>query len=153
MASYTTVKTIANNWIKKGNSETNEFNKFICYWIAFNCFYNHRTNMNSDRAGINKLKVDRAILATYNSIVGLSTTELNALKSICPIWNLKNSSKNCTINNISNFSEVVDVIYQIRCNLFHGGKGETDTRDIQVITNATPVLVIITKILVQTYLP
>ncbi|HKC68417.1 MAG TPA: hypothetical protein VKG26_09310 [Bacteroidia bacterium] len=154
MAAYSTVKSIANNWIIKGNVETNEFNKFICYWISFNCFYNHRTNSSGDRTAINKLINDSNVTMSYNGAITTETQSLlYNLKNVCPVYNLKNPSQGVNITDTSNFAQVVNVIYQIRCNLFHGGKGETDVRDLLVINAATPVLEFVVKTLVEVYLP
>jgi len=146
MASSTTIKLITISWITKGDSEENLFNKFICYWISFNCFYNNYTGKTIDREALNDLKNRRKILSTYEVIttVPKNLELLKELQNICPLRSVKNNSiKN--IDDTNSFAQVVDVIYQIRCNLFHGGKEETNERDIQVVTAATPVLELLVK--------
>lgn len=38
----TTKEKIKNCWIKRAEHEGDIFNKFISYWIAFNCWYSSR---------------------------------------------------------------------------------------------------------------
>lgn len=45
-----------------------------------------------------------------------------------------------------NFSKIQDVLYSIRCNLFHGGKSPYDQKDIEIINAALPFLNLFLKV-------
>jgi hypothetical protein len=140
MATNQTVKKIVNSWIDKGNNEQDVFNKFICYWIPFNAIYMFRYTVKSDRDGIESIKKESYFVAEYKKLLTESDfiNRLNELKLICPVTSEK-SGNSYNINN-NNFSDVIEILYQARCNLFHGSKDFSDKRDIAVITAATPVL-------------
>lgn len=40
----------------------------------------------------------------------------------------------------SDFPNIVEAIYQVRCDLFHGGKRANDRRDIQLVTVCARIL-------------
>ena len=150
MAASQTIRGIANSWIRKGDAEANIFNKFICYWIAFNCFYNSWTGKDTDAKAITALTTDQMLTQTFRATINGNTIPLyNRLRAVCPIRKVSDPAKFKTISSISNFSQVTRVLYQVRCNLVHGGKGEEIVRDRDVVKAATPVLELVVKELVR----
>ncbi len=69
MANSKTIKFIAKGWITKGDNEINPFNKFICYWISFNCFYSVKTGIRNDTNALEALCKDYSITQSYKSII------------------------------------------------------------------------------------
>ncbi|PIQ66913.1 MAG: hypothetical protein COV95_01615 [Candidatus Zambryskibacteria bacterium CG11_big_fil_rev_8_21_14_0_20_40_24] len=45
-----------------------------------------------------------------------------------------------SINDESDFENIVEAIYRIRCNLFHGGKDANDLRDQVLVQDAAMIL-------------
>jgi len=45
-----------------------------------------------------------------------------------------------SISNINSFDELLDVIYQVRCNLFHGQKSAIDANDRELVDLAFHIL-------------
>lgn len=153
MATYNTIKSIATGWIKKGDAETNSFNKFIAYWIAFNCFYSWQTGLDKDTQAIKLISSDTSIRASYKLIVNAKTTPIfKNLQLICPIYNVSRPGISKSISNIYNMKQVVEVLYLIRCNLFHGDKGEDVRRDKRVVNAGFPVLELIVKKMIQAHI-
>lgn len=152
MADYKTVKSIVSSWIDKGNLEENQFNKFLSYWIAFNCFYYHRTELTGDSKALKALASDPAIRATLRILqTPQEIHKLQKLRGVCPIVKVTNGIE-YNFKNLESLSQIFKVLYQIRCNLFHGGKGESVKRDKEVIQAANPVLELITKTLIKQHL-
>ncbi len=59
MSSITKIISIASRWIEKAELEENAFDKFIFYWISFNCFYVTMTKETTDSKALKKLIVDK----------------------------------------------------------------------------------------------
>ena len=145
MSSLSNNKRIIEVWAKKGDIESDDFSKFICYWIAFNCWLYTKTNEVRDRLALNKLYSKRELYNNFQKSVIENESPFTALVNVCPIKNNRTENRKKAVKDIHEFKEVIDVLYEIRCNLFHGSKLDTDKRDMEVIKAATPVLEIIVK--------
>ena len=146
MSSIQNHENIVKGWIKKGDGETDSFFKFISYWIAFNCWLTTKTNEYCDRDALDKLYKEPSLYGGFSSIVndGNNKKLFDALVGICPIENNRKRTKR-PVNDYKNFAEVMNVLYEIRCNLFHGSKIDSNERDAQVMRAAVPVLELIVK--------
>lgn len=145
MSSTENSKKIIGTWIKKGDSESNKFSKFICYWISFNCWLYTKTGECADRKALNKLYKNQSLYQKFTDLVKENEAVFKDFKNVCPIENNRNSGRIKELKNIYDFKENIDVIYEIRCNLFHGSKVDKDERDVEVIKASTPVLGLIVK--------
>ena len=147
MGAASTAMQIAKDWIDKGDSEQHCFDQFICYWISFNCFYSTLTRIESDKEAIKKIREGGEYSVYYTSdFKEKYSKELNNLRNIGSL--LKGYSKSEYKPKISSkfkFEEVIELLYKIRNNLFHGNKSIQRERDVKVIENAVPVLKIIVK--------
>lgn len=146
MSSLENSKKIIETWKEKGNKESDEFSKFICYWIAFNCWLYTITNETKDGKALKELYNKPA---ECNKFIQLTDdnfkSRLENFKKVCPIKNDRENRPKKNISDVNNFKEVVGAIYQIRCNLFHGSKADENLRDSKVIRAVVPVLEIIVK--------
>lgn len=140
MANPSNVKGIMDNWIQKAESEKHCFDIFISLWISFNAYYISETNEQSDRMAVDALKNNNEFRNWYLSIK--SCEQISELISVTPIKNIKNG-KILEIDR-NDFATVLEVIYQIRNNLFHGSKGDHIERDIEVVSAAVPTLKLLT---------
>lgn len=149
MSSLKNSKKIIETWKEKGNKENDEFSKFICYWIAFNCWLYTITDEIGDRNALIKLYKKSSTNNKFKKLVCDNKNNLKDkvknLKEVCPIKNNRKNGCEKTISKADDFEEVMNVIYEIRCNLFHGSKSDEDLRDSEVIKGAVPVLEIIVK--------
>lgn len=137
MANPTTVKTIMNNWIEKSELENQVFNKYIALWIAFNAYYSSVTNEKFEKDSIAKIKSNYELKQWYLGIE--NSKEISNLLFISPIINMKNN-REVIINGKEDYSSIIETLYQIRNNLFHGSKTDHIERDIEVVTVALPIL-------------
>lgn len=137
MANPSNVKVIMDNWIEKSEQEKHVFNKYIALWIAFNAYYSSATNSLSDAASIKMLKEKDELKKWYLDIE--NSKELSNLLALTPITNMKYKN-DVVIDAKENFASIVETLYQIRNNLFHGSKVDHIERDIDVVTVALPIL-------------
>lgn len=72
---------------------------------------------------------------------GLVYTSAQALQALCPIAATGRKARpDAVISAPDNFGDVVEAIYRVRCNLFHGGKNARDTRDAKLVTVCSCIL-------------
>ncbi len=133
-------KKIIQSWIAKGNAEKDVFNSFISFWVAFNVIYLSRYPVVGDSACIKEVKKDAHFVSEYKTLLKdqLFATTINDLLKVCPITSEKNG--NTFTFKVNDFPALVDVLYQVRNNLFHGGKDVSEKRDSEVVSAALPVL-------------
>jgi len=147
--SYDTTNQIKSNWIERAKNETDPFNKFISYWVAFNCWYSSRYPYKRDGECIKKIKDD-----VNNGSLSLvfedeCKNSLNNLK-------LKSSRKvlqdrNPSPISIKNNGGVINWVYIVRNNLFHGNKLDSNERDKVIIEAANKIMEKIISELVKKY--
>jgi hypothetical protein len=120
--------------------------RFISLWICFNSILRkHYGEGFSDREMIERAKNDfenaggnLRLKEYYDTMCDPEYREnLKKLESLLPIRNMKNN----TLVDMQN-SSLIEVIYNIRCNLFHGRKDPTETnnRDFQLVRLAFYIL-------------
>lgn len=146
MASIDRVISISSRWFEKGEKEENSFDKFISYWISFNCFYATMTNTKGDRKALENLIESINLHSYYDSaFISKHEKELSEMKSLKEIKdNREGSNKFSVISDAFKFEEIIWALYQVRNNLFHGSKLDNDSRDKDVVEKSVPVLKIIT---------
>jgi hypothetical protein len=144
-------KRIIQSWIVKGNSENDIFNCFISFWIAFNVIYLSRYPVDGDGACIKEVKKDSHFVSEYKMLLKNKTffASINTLLKESPITSEK-TGISYTFK-VNDFSALIDVLYQVRNNLLHGGKNVNEKRDKEVVSAALPVLkALITKFMKYT---
>lgn len=143
MAKASVTWTIFKNWMDKGDASEDQFDKFIYYWIAFNCYYWSVTDATSDSGAVKELATYPDIVKIFNEIISDQTNQ-NALKQIqklSPIFNEKEKkSKYAKLTGYTYETVIVQFVYEARNNLFHGNKGITDDRDMEIISACVPIM-------------
>lgn len=154
-------------WFEKCGFEKEYFNKFICLWISFNCFFVAKFYEQASRVSKNKEPSEK----DYLSIIGKEyasnfTQVLNEQKILfdnfkqvidkknwCPGMVIdmrpyhRNNKKGKAYSEIYSFNDYMDCIYQIRCNLFHGNKCPDNDNDLNLVKSAyTSLKTLIKKI-------
>jgi len=154
-------KTKIKEWYVQSLQE--QFNPFIKLWIAFNGWYKDKfPDARTDRISIEKCKQDIELLSYYQR--SFSTNEfcnyLNILGSELdkkPLENLTRSrnKKLQIIHFLDNSSEAfgiyLDVIYRVRCNLFHCEKSPSSERDKLLIECSFKTLSLIMKQIINNF--
>lgn len=150
--SYTADKSvlqkIINNWFKLAKGEAlphddfDIFIKFMSSWVAFNAIYEFTCSaVQRDREKViafstmpmaQEIHTELMIVPTYKEAVTI-LAEKGILK-------LPSNSNRQHIGDINNLKEVLLCVYQVRCNLFHGGKTPESPRDREVVQAAYEIV-------------
>ena len=142
MVSIPNYKHIITYWTEKGDLEDEFIDQFICYWIALNAWY-----------GSNLLQGERAP-KEWEYMIAL-TERLEVMNLDWSIYlsdaqNLDPKLKNVRDNRLNeerglitvtdNLKTLIEFIYTVRNNVFHGNKSDTEERDVAVLIIAVPIL-------------
>lgn len=141
------IKELIKSWYRnKALNEQEPFFKFLCLWICINAWLSHQSQEISDRRMINWLKSQKEsscdILAGYEAMK--DTTQglkaINTLIQYSPITDSTGYREDIKIKNSNDRDNIIEAIYRIRCNLFHGGKSPSNTRDRELVQCANVIL-------------
>lgn len=127
-----TYKEKATTWYARGNKETDEFLKFILYFIS--------TEAILDGQSIRSLKLRQDLLKEINP------EDIDQLKKELDTDPHKNMDTHGdhrwggTLQNNSDFDSIIEFLARGRNNLFHGDKGADVERDIFIITYGNKIL-------------
>ena len=128
------------------------FMKFIALWEAFNCWLRippergGQTRRPKDRDLLMDFKTNPVVQRNFRKMADDSAEYRQALanlKNLSPVYMVQGSvatSSAAKIDDEANLAQVMDVIYQIRNNLFHGAKSLYDQRDQNLVAAAHEVL-------------
>lgn len=141
-------KDLIKSWYSsKALNEQEPFFKFLCLWICLNAWLSHQSQEISDRRMINWLKSqDKSacdILVGYEAM--RETTQgsgaIKILVQYSPITDSSGRREAIEIKNLDDRDNIIEAIYRIRCNLFHGGKSSTNTKDRELVQCANVILI------------
>ena len=139
------LKELIINWYNnRARNEQEPYFKFLCLWICFNAWLEHESTKSTDRAMIDWLKGAQSntseLWASYEVMLKTTTGEQNVinLMNSCPIGGSRGAP--VIINSSTDSDNIIESIYRIRCNLFHGGKAEGSSRDEKLVTYANNIL-------------
>lgn len=150
------VKNIIRCWYNKSQNITQQpdgvFEQFISLWIAFNAYYVATSDpLKLERMQLQRIK-DSYSQPFYN-ITEVHADKFNEFKNY-----INKKSQNpgfiqdlryeVTLSEehkrrylkIESLCEYLDCVYQIRCNLFHGGKDVADAQDQKLVELALSTL-------------
>lgn len=134
-------------WFQKGVLEAGVWNdgvRFFYLYLCLNIIMANLSEEDRDRqmldwivANDNPLKSAFERRLEYRPF----TDQLERLRSMCPVGDSRpNSQRQVNITEATNFQEVLNVIYQIRCNFFHGNKPTSIQRNQMLIETSTYIL-------------
>lgn len=142
-------------WIERserkiGNDFIDIGDCFISLWIAFNALLKSKYGEGlTDRKLIEKIILDEEIIKVFNEVKEKNISAQEALEvlgqyDILDMRDPYNVAKK--INYDGSFKLLIEGLYQIRCNLFHGRKDvNEDKKDIELVSSAYGVLLPILK--------
>ena len=142
------LNNLVDHWFRRAvgeNIQFDDFDRFVSLWIAFNAWGNYVLSKDNDRQMIEAAKIDTRLNTWFQNLMRSDPsfmTEVKMLKDQCPVTRSKRyrGSYEATIANVNNFPEVLEVIYAIRCNLFHGEKQFDSPRNRQLVSHALVIL-------------
>ncbi|MBU2483431.1 MAG: hypothetical protein KJ760_20285 [Proteobacteria bacterium] len=139
------VKNSVSWWILKEhnlqyphNAGKDVFIAFFIYYMCLDAMLTAESGIDSDSGRLKWLIRTKNELRQAFEDDALDKSSLSELKRLSPVYDMRpgHLTESVALNDIGNFKEVVDFIYQIRCNFFHGGKSLQENRDIEIVTYA-----------------
>ena len=114
-------------------------------WIGFNALYAEEgQTVDGDRNQVREFALDDRLIRAHRDLMHAEflpdyarSVDVLAARGV---RNLRNN-RVCTIGDNRSLSEVLDCIYQVRCNCFHGGKHQEDRRDRDLVTASFVIVV------------
>jgi len=165
-------------WIRKAKSEKDGFNKFFALWVGYNVFYNLFHDVKRSRSNLGDRKKAKAtieLLSDDEQKILLKEPTVQQFLSYLVNGGFRvvvqgNRQKNCVAefkrsydlcqsDNWKNaesikraFDDLMDLLYGIRCNLFHGDKSVGDLDQNHLLESAYNVLSNVFSLMLIKYL-
>ena len=138
---------IIRTWYERAQSAEDRFDKFIYLWIAFDAFATNYSEKEWPKQVRKNIEKDSLLTNCYVSSMKNNdfSREIRELQKLCPVYDTRKKFLNdpkysVTISDPNNFKEVINVLYKIRNNLFHGGKSPNEERDKKLVSLAFNIL-------------
>ena len=142
-------KSIAQKWYRKAISADDDYERFVFLWFAFNALYNEFFSGSERKAIGDLVYTDRYRInnARIKDILETSHAEFFQERIIRDCrGNGLDTSESAAVLRSSDYSQkkrlrnLLIILYQVRCNLFHGNKMFGRDSDDEVMINAAFVL-------------
>jgi len=131
--------------------EMAEYDKFIYLWISFNSWLSKESGKQKDRVMVNWFKnrddYKQSFVRTTKADERIATAATFFITR--KVTNMKTMAK-YNMESINDFENAVEVIYQVRCNLFHGDKRRDHWVDREIVQNAVILLECIYRPIINT---
>lgn len=127
------IKNLIKVWLEKSRRESDHFSRFLFLWICFNAWLAYESGEETDRNMIDWLKqqnqTSSLLVASFDSCKAKSNFKNNLLSfaSNSPYTDSRGMRQDVRIADENDFGNIVEAIYRIRCNLFHGGSEAHET--------------------------
>lgn len=128
---------------KRGEEFIDEGDRFVSLWIAFNAWLKSEySETATDYELIEQVKVNKKLKLIFDELKKTSgySEILSRLEGRC-VYNAKypnDRTKDKVYN--GSFNSLIAVLYQIRCNLFHGRKNIEEKDEYKLVSKAKDVL-------------
>lgn len=129
------------------------FDQFISLWFSFNSWGTYLTKKDTDREMINQVKTNNALLTTYSNLIKNDDFKRDVSRlAEYGVWDMRpnHEDKLTTISDVNDFGQILDAIYQVRCNLFHGQKSIINPHDFELVELSFRILSSVFKPLIVT---
>ena len=139
------IRNIVKSWYARARRERDAVSTFVFLWFCFNAWLGFESQEDTDRAMINWLKKatpKSVLVAAFGSARGSTVfaSNLAALAKLSPITSTGRRYKEVRIASANDYPNLVEGIYQVRCNLFHGGKRANDVRGAKLLKVCAAIL-------------
>lgn len=145
-------------WLERAERKENETidicDKFISLWIAFNGWMKSKFGEPiKDSTLITRLKDFQDIKKVFDQLQQQDQTYISNLRelrryTVLDMRYADDIKRNKEFD--GSFNSLIDVIYQVRCNLFHGRKDD-DNKDLHLITLSYNILLPLFKKYLELY--
>jgi len=136
------------DWFKRSQGEKVKiftiFDQFISLWFAFNSWGTYKSKKDRDRDMLHWVKRNTRLPQIFEELIENDPDFVAKLQKLSQYKVLDmrpgHQGESKSINDIRSLDQVLDVIYQIRCNLFHGQKSMIDPHDRELVELAFQIL-------------
>jgi hypothetical protein len=115
--------------------QTDIFFRFMAIWIAFNGLYTSRHSRDTgDWDQVRSFAGDSDAIDIHRQLLNTDEIYRRAIDVLRErgVGNLSRGGRR-QISRVDNLTEVLSCVYQVRCNLFHGGKAPGNPRDERLV--------------------
>lgn len=135
-------------WWLKAKKENDVWIQLFLYWMMFDAYITEGAGSSIDQKKIkwfvnNDNDVKALIPGYWGGIKGKSSLQI--LKSSSPLKDMRpdHLGELCCLTDENNVQQVINFIYHIRCNLFHGSKDLFNGRDEALVMSAGSLIKIL----------
>ncbi len=140
------VRNLVKGWHQRARREGDLTSKFVFLWFCLNAWLAFESDEDTDREMIEWLIGPAATASELRASYVLAAQSevfvsyLRAFAALSPITSTGRRLREVRIESPEDFDGIVQGLYQVRCNLFHGGKRVTDPRDQKLIKVCARIL-------------
>ncbi|MGD9130138.1 MAG: hypothetical protein PVH73_01025 [Candidatus Bathyarchaeota archaeon] len=120
------------------------FDQFISLWLSFNAWGTYKSREDQDYQMLRWIKTNTGLPEIHNRLMNDDAEYQQRVRRLSEYTVLDmrpgHQDESKSIENTNSFDELLDIIYQIRCNLFHGQKSEIDPNDRELVDLAFHIL-------------
>jgi len=145
------VAQLFKHWYNRGCQESSGADgvRFFYFYLCLNIVMASESGEEIDAKMIKWIKVNpNSVRAAFNQLLKAKNQMfLTALQGLQELTNQKPLESNLPskapiiIQDHCRFDEIIDVVYRIRCNLFHGTKNPDQKRDMMLLHYSTDILI------------
>lgn len=130
-------------WFKKSYEMNNPFDRFIAIWISFNSFYAceylHENEIRQLKILEDKYKdifksvvdTNKFFFSNFRNYINTKPENPGFIQDLR--YSVDKEKHKKRYYNLTSFCEYLGCVYQVRCNLFHGGKSLADGQDENIV--------------------
>jgi len=143
-----TRKELIIDWFKRSQKqrarEFTIYDQFISLWLAFNSWGTHLSKKDNDSEMLRWIKAHTDLPVIHKTLSKHDPEFLQRIKRLAQYTVLDmrpgHEGKSKSISDLNSLDELLNIIYQIRCNLFHGQKSRIDPHDRELVELAFYIL-------------
>ena len=138
----------ARAWHSKAKDETDDFDRFVYLWFAFNALYNEHLR-DSEKYAINSFITEEFYqMRNVRYIINSDSARYFQNRAIrsCKAFDYQdtlfdtNKLRDSRNSDLVRLRALTMILYQVRCNLFHGNKMFSSESDHEIVRHAANVL-------------
>lgn len=135
-------QTLVSWWKIRGAEEQDPFVKFFIMYMCLDAWMTSGSGFDRDDEKLEWLKRTNNPLKQHWEASPHKKAPLQGLKLVGKVEDMRprHRGEYKYLTDINNFDEVMEFIYQIRCNLFHGGKSYVNTNDKNLVRLSSKIL-------------
>lgn len=129
-------------WKLEAEKQPDPFIKFFILYMCLDAWMTSGSQSDNDREKLDWLIYHENPLKTHWADSPHKTVPLNGLKKIGKVEDMRPNHRGEYVyfNDAESFEQVMRFIYQVRCNLFHGGKSPVNTNDKRLVSLGAKLL-------------